>query len=57
MADTFVFPTTQSTLSIYYVASTEDATKHVTWVEHTVLRVVVSGVQGTEGTEAGEKAW
>lgn len=36
---------------------TEDTTKHVTWAEHKVLRVEVSGAEDPkEGTGAGEEA-
>ena len=61
MAGTPVFPTIHTfnkhLLSIYYVPGTENTTKHVTWAEHKVLRVEVSGVQDTkEGTGAGEEA-
>lgn len=36
--------------------SIEDTRKHVTWAEHKILRVEVSGVWDTEGTGAGEEA-
>lgn len=51
------FPTSIHLLSIYYVPGTEDTTKHVTWAEHKVLRVEVSGAEDPkEGTGAGEEA-